>query len=84
MTAQCSLNTTAKYPKLYAAIEPFLLIFTVSYTFEAVGASHVNAFLKQRNRLISEERGDFQLTQLCPTRGQLAVCGPIEFFCGPV
>ena len=83
VTVQCRLNTAAKYPKLYAAVEPFLHVFPVSYMFEA-GVSYVDAFLNQRNRLNSEERGDLQLTQLCPTSGTLSICGPIEVFCDPV
>ena len=46
-----NVNTAAKYPKLRAAAEPFLLQFPTSYMAEA-GISHVNAILtQQRNRL---------------------------------
>jgi len=39
------------------AVEPFLLAFPTSYLLES-GVSHANAFLKQKNQLNSEERGD--------------------------
>jgi len=55
---QCHINTAAKFPKFCAAVEPFLLAFPISYMLES-GVSHANAFLKQKNRLNSEERGDF-------------------------
>jgi len=38
------------YPKYCAAVEPFLLAFSVSYMLES-GVSHAIAFLKQMNRL---------------------------------
>ena len=53
-------NTAAEYLKLWAAAEPFLLAFPISYVVEA-GVSYANALLKQRNRQNSEERGDLQL-----------------------
>jgi len=66
--SQCNVNTAAKYQKLYAAVEPCLLGFSISYMLEA-GVSHANAFLNQRNRLNQEDRGDLQVSQLCPTHG---------------
>jgi len=57
---QCHVNTAVKYPKFGAAVEPFLLAFSVSYMLES-GVSHENAFLKQKNRLNSEEHGDLLL-----------------------
>jgi len=57
---QCHINTAVKYPNFCAAVEPFLLAFSVSYIIES-GVSHANALLKQRNPLNSEERGDLLL-----------------------
>ena len=54
-------NNVAKFPKLCAVAEPFLLAFPSSYMVEA-GFSHANAVLtKQGNRLSLEERGDLRL-----------------------
>ena len=50
------MNTAVKYQKFFAAVEPFLLAFSVSYTLES-GVTHANAFLKQKNRLNSEQHG---------------------------
>jgi len=57
---QCHVNIAVKYPKFSAAVEPFLLAFSVSDMLES-GVSYANAFPKQKNRLNSEERGDFLL-----------------------
>jgi len=49
-------NTVAKYPRIYAVIEPFLLAFPNLCMVKA-SFSHTNAILmKQRNKLNLEER----------------------------
>ena len=56
-----NMNTATEYPKLSAAVEPFLVAF-ISLDFVEAGASHLNAVLtKERNRLTVEERGNLQL-----------------------
>lgn len=46
-----NVNTTSKYPKTSAIVEPFLLSFLSLYIVEA-SFSHTNAIqVKQRNRL---------------------------------
>jgi len=54
---QCHVNTAVTNPKFCAAVEPLLLAFPISYMLES-GVSHANAFLKQNNRLNSEDRDD--------------------------
>jgi len=59
VTVPCNVNTAIKYLKFCAAVEPFLVAFPIFYMLES-GVSHANAFLKQKNRLNLEERGDLQ------------------------
>ena len=69
-----NVNTNNMYPRLSAAVEPFLLAFSSSYIVEA-GLSHANSILaKERNKINLEGRGDLRLkfTNIQPNISALA------------
>jgi len=47
------------------------------------GVCHANAFLKQRNRLNAEERGDLQVATKPAMSSPWAACGLVEGFVQP-